>query len=214
VGVIVGIVKNILKNTGKGIYFISLPFSGIATLLQWCLVQIKMGYLSSSFLKVGKNISISSPNRIIGHKYISLGDKVSSLYGLRVEAFDSFRGEKFMPSIEIGNNVCFNTDCHIACINKIVIGNNVLIASRVFITDHAHGDTDSGIDLAPGDRPLLSKGPVIIGNNVWIGEGVVILPNVKIGDNCIIGANSVVTKNFEKNSVIAGIPAKIIKTLN
>ena len=60
---------------------------------------------------------------------------------------------------------------------------------------------------------MFSKGPVIIGNNVWIGSGVIILPNVTIGDNCIIGANSVVTKSFDKNSVIAGNPARLIKTL-
>ena len=69
------------------------------------------------------------------------------------------------------------------------------------------------INIPPIKRSLFSKGPVIIGNNVWIGSGVIILPNVTIGDNCILGANSVVTKSFEKNSVIAGNPARLIKTL-
>lgn len=66
---------------------------------------------------------------------------------------------------------------------------------------------------SPGDISLYSKGPVIIGDNVWVGAGSCILPNVTIGNNCIIGANSVVTKSFPDNCVIAGNPAKIIKQL-
>lgn len=65
----------------------------------------------------------------------------------------------------------------------------------------------------PSKRPLSSK-PVCIGNNVWIGEGVCVMPGVTIGDNVIIGANAVVTHSFPKNVVIAGVPAKIIKTLD
>lgn len=71
----------------------------------------------------------------------------------------------------------------------------------------------SELMIPPGDRSLYSKGPVIIGDNVWVGAGSCILPNVTIGNNCIIGANSVVTKSFPDNCVIAGNPAKIIKQL-
>lgn len=65
----------------------------------------------------------------------------------------------------------------------------------------------------PSKRPLSSK-PVDIGNNVWIGEGVCIMPGVTIGDNVIIGANAVVTHSFPNNVVIAGVPARIIKSLD
>lgn len=108
----------------------------------------------------------------------------------------------------------FNTDVHIACINKVVIGNNVLLASRIFISDHSHGEVNKeAITKAPSKRNLVSKGPVIIEDNVWIGEGVSILPNVTIGKNSIIGSNAVVTKSFPENSVIAGVPAILIKSL-
>jgi acetyltransferase-like isoleucine patch superfamily enzyme len=91
----------------------------------------------------------------------------------------------------------------------------VLIASKVYISDHFHGNvTAEELDIAPVKRKLFSKGPVIIGDNVWIGEGVVIMPGVEIGNSCIIGANAVVTKSFPKDSVIGGNPARLIKVLN
>ena len=64
--------------------------------------------------------------------------------------------------------------------------------------------------MPPKNRPLKTKGGVTIGNNVWIGDKVVILSGVTIGDGAIIGANSVVTKNVERQSIVAGIPARTI----
>lgn len=171
--------------------------------------------LKSQFKLIGENIQIPEPYIFKNPKYISIGDNFSSLYNLRLEAWDEFEGEQFFPEIIIGNDVILNTDVHIGCINKIVIGNNVLFASRIYISDHSHGDiTFDALSLPPRKRPLISKGPVIIDDNVWIGEGVSILPNVHIGKNCIIGANSVVTKSFPENSVIAGIPAKLLRVLS
>jgi acetyltransferase-like isoleucine patch superfamily enzyme len=131
---------------------------------------------------------------------------------LRIEAFEKHLGAKFSPSLVIGNNVSINYDCHIACINKIQIGNHVVIASRVFITDHYHGEASKqALETPPDQRILVSKGPVIIEDNVLIGEGVAIMPNVRIGKNAIIGANSVITHDVKANTVVAGIPAKVIK---
>lgn len=146
--------------------------------------------------------------------YITIGDNFSSLYNLRLEAWDEYMGKKFTPELKIGNNVSLNTDVHIGCINRVVIGDNVLMASRIYISDHSHGDINmESLLLPPVNRTLFSKGPVIIEDNVWIGEGVCILPGVRLGKNTIVGANSVVTKSFGPNSVIAGIPAKCIKII-
>ena len=166
------------------------------------------------FMYLGSNYRISKPYSLHNVQYISIGNNFSSLYNLRLEAFDEYYGELFSPQIIIGNNVSINSDCHIGCINKITIGDNVLIASKVYISDHNHGSISS-IDrgIAPYLRPLSSKGAIIIEENVWIGEGVCILSGVTIGENSIVGANSVVNKNIPANCVVAGAPAKIIKKI-
>jgi len=172
------------------------------------------GYIKTQFKHVGSNFSVESPMRIYGSKYTQIGDNFIAGARLRIEAYDRFLNSSFQPQIVIGNNVNINFDCHIGCINQIHIGDDVLIASKVLIIDHFHGEiTLAQIKQAPLQRPLTSKGPIRIGNNVWIGEGSVIMPGVEIGENSIIGGNSVVTKSFAANCVIGGNPARLIKHL-
>ena len=171
--------------------------------------------LITAFKKVGNNITFTSPLSLHGGKYVTIGDNFGCDQRFRLDAYDEFLGDNFNPEIIIGNNVSIQKDCHLAAINKIVLGDNVLLASKVYISDHSHGEINlEAIKLPPSQRKLFSKGPVIIEDSVWIGEGVSVLPNVTIGENSIVGANSVVTKSFPKNSVIAGNPAKLIRTLN
>lgn len=171
-------------------------------------------WLSNEFKDLGANSSFKYPLYLHGGKRISIGENFACDHRLRLDAFEEFLEEKFNSEIIIGNNVIIQKDCHIGAINKIIIGNNVLIASKVYISDHSHGSTNKEDLLNPPvKRKLYSKGPVIIEDNVWLGEGVVVLPGVIIGKNSIIGANSVVTKSIPKNSVAVGIPARIIKSI-
>ncbi len=164
------------------------------------------------FNSVGRNFNLGKDYIIKNPKYITIGNNFSALDRFRIEAWDEYQDESFSPEIIIGNNVCFNTDIHIGCINRIEIGDNCLFGSRIYITDHDHGDTSlEDLRITPANRKLKSKGPVIIENNVYVGEGVAILSGVRIGENSIIATNSVVTKDVPKNTVVAGIPAKIIK---
>jgi acetyltransferase-like isoleucine patch superfamily enzyme len=170
----------------------------------------------SRSLKGSKDkILIKYPAYSLGEKYISIGDNFRSSYRFRIEAWDKYNNHTFSPSIIIGDNVSFSDNCHIGAIGTIKIGNNVLVGSNVYITDHYHGDTTSEyMSFPPIKRDLITKGEVVINDNVWIGDGVVILPNVTLGRSCIIGANSVVTKSFPDNCIIAGVPARIIKVNN
>lgn len=164
------------------------------------------------FLKAGKNAYIQYPcNKIEGKGGIEIGDNFHANSGLFMACYGS-KGTQ--AKITIGNNVIINYDSQITAIKHISIGDDVLTGSRILITDHYHGDTDTqALKDIPIQRPLVSKGDVKIGSRVLIGSGVAILPGVVIGDDCIIGVNSVVTHSFPPRSVIAGIPAKLIRQL-
>lgn len=113
----------------------------------------------------------------------------------------------------MGVNCKINDRVHISAHESVVIGDNVLMASNIFISDNSHGSygaNGSHPDEAPDNRKIMTK-PVRIGDNVWIGEGVAILPGVAIGSGAIIGANSVVTRDVPDSTIVAGAPAKPIK---
>jgi len=175
-------------------------------------IKLKRAIIYSLWLKPNfkscKSVFIFPKVVIKGSKYICIGEKVSIQSGCRIEAFDYYQNQKFSPLVIIGNNVSFNYNCHLGAINKIVIKDNVLFGSNILITDHSHGDFSfESLSLPPVNRPLISKGAVIIEENVWICENVSILPNVSIGKNSIIAANSVVTKSIPANVLAAGNPA-------
>jgi acetyltransferase-like isoleucine patch superfamily enzyme len=195
------------------IFYIIFPSKRI-NWLRKCFNYLYSLYKSNEFNKVENNIRLNYPIYLHGGKHITIGYNFYADIRLRLEAWDDHLGYKFTPKIVIGDNVSINSDCHIGAINEIIIEDGVLIASKVFITDHYHGEiTSEVIKLMPSNRKLFSKGAVKIEKNVWIGEGVVILPNVTIGENSIIGANAVVTKSIPKNSVVGGNPSRIIKML-
>lgn len=123
-------------------------------------------------------------------------------------------------NIYIGNHVSVNMNCTFVDCNKIIIGNNVLIASNVQLYTSTH-PVELSERLVPGWTPE-SGGyfcrtyalPITIGNGCWIGGGVIILPGVSIGNGSVIGAGSVVTKNIPDNSLAAGNPCRVIRAIN
>lgn len=110
--------------------------------------------------------------------------------------------------IHIGNGVDLGDFIHITAINGIEIGAGTLTGRFVTITDNAHGDVSvEQMQIMPLFRPVVSKGPVIIGKNVWIGDKVTILPGITIGDGAIIGSNAVVTHDVPSYCIACGCPA-------
>ena len=154
------------------------------------------------------------PHHIIGEKYISIGNNTKILNHAILTAWDKYDNQKFTPSIQIGDNCNIGENSHISACQLIKIGNNLLTGRYVYISDNSHGKCSlEEAYTHPSKRELYSKGPVIIGNNVWIGERACILSGVTIGDSAIIAANSVVTHDVPPFSVVGGVPAKIIKMI-
>lgn len=177
---------------------------------------IKMGFnyiLTKLFYRNARLIRF--PFDIRNRKLIQIGNGLTTGYGCRIEAHQINSDTNI--KIFMGEGIEINDYVHIASGEKIIFGNHVLIASKVFITDINHGIYSGSFQDNPFSIPnkrKLSTSPVIIEDNVWIGESVCIMPGVKIGKGSIIGALSVVTKNIPENSIAVGNPAKVIKIYN
>lgn len=166
------------------------------------------------FKEIGSSSGVLDIPYVQGYSHIIIGDSFNCGKDVRIEAWEEYGDQSFNPLIKIGNNVTFTDRCYLSCIDSIDIGDGVLLGRDVFITDNSHGDTSPEmLELLPIRRLLTSKGPVIIGKNVWIGGLTTIVSGVTIGDNSIIGANSFVNKDIPDNCVAAGNPAKVIKSI-
>jgi acetyltransferase-like isoleucine patch superfamily enzyme len=184
----------------------------LSQVIESILAYTYTGVHARFFNSWGSYSSMAWGCRVTNPQYISVGNNNVFLRNTAITVTPVQPDHS--PSVTIGNNCHFGIRNHLTCINRIVIGDNLLTGAYVLISDNSHGTIEREIlDTAPFDRPLVSKGGVYIGNNVWIGDKVSILPNVHIGNNVIIGANSVVTNDIPDNCVTAGIPAKIIKQL-
>lgn len=119
-------------------------------------------------------------------------------------------------NIYLGNNCEVNMNCTFLDDNKIIIGNNALIAPNVQIYTAFHPTNAQerfGEVKEDGSFEFCKTqtAPVVIGNNVWIGGGVIIMPGVTIGDNVVIGAGSVVTKDIPSNKIVYGNPCRVVR---
>lgn len=110
-------------------------------------------------------------------------------------------------NIEIGENFYSNHNLTIVDVCKVTIGNNVMFGPHVMISTGTH-------PIDPIERQQTEYGmPITIGHNVWVGGNVSILPGVTIGDNCVIGAGSVVTRDIPENSVAVGNPCRVMRSV-
>ncbi|GAB4002827.1 sugar O-acetyltransferase [Spirosoma daeguense] len=108
--------------------------------------------------------------------------------------------------IQLGKNVFINHACSFLDIGGIRIEDDVQIGPRVNLTSENH-------PLDPTDRQTLIPRPVVIKRNAWIGAGATILPGITVGENAVVAAGAVVSRDVPPNTVVAGVPAKVVKTL-
>ena len=140
---------------------------------------------------------------------ISIGRKVLIRKGARLEAVGD-QDEK-NPKIKIGDGTNVQFYFHCGAAESVTIGKNVLIAGRVYISDHNH--LFDHPEFSPLNSQEVKSKPVVIEDEVWLCEGCVILKGVTIGRRAVVGANAVVTKNVPPFTVVAGVPAHVIRKI-
>jgi lipopolysaccharide O-acetyltransferase len=179
----------------------------------WGILRLLSDYLLTKVLFPGARL-VRRPVYVRGKANIRWGKRLTTGIGVRLDVFCSDSEQRLF----FGDDVQLNDYVHIGAVQRVEIGSDVLIASKVFISDHNHGGYneligDSEPFVPPLHRPLVAK-PVFIGDRVWIGEQACILPGVKIGEGAIVGAGSVVTRDVPANSIVAGNPARILRVFN
>lgn len=184
----------------KNAYSIGETFSNIIS-----LIYTKMFYKGARLIR--------RPIFVRSKKLLQYGEGFTTGYNCRFEMFDGGKGHA--KKLNIGKNCKVGDYVHIAAGESVRIGDNVLMGSKILITDLNHGNysemcINSAPHIPPDSRPIHTEA-VSIGNNVWLGDNVCILPGVTIGDGCIIGANAVVNKDIDSNCIAAGSPARVVK---
>ncbi|TMK56612.1 MAG: acyltransferase [Actinobacteria bacterium] len=146
------------------------------------------------FLGRGLELKIEPRGEIRFGRFVWIGD------GTKIRCHEG--------TVEIGSKTVMGQECTISAYQRVRIGDECVIADRAMFIDFDHG-------IVEVERPIRSQGiykrDVEVGNNVWIGYGACILRGVSVGDNSVIGTNSVVTKDVPANAVVGGIPARIIR---
>lgn len=154
-----------------------------------------------------ESMRITSELNASYHSTEQIRELMSRLTGKALDAsftlFPPFYTD-FGKNISLGRNVFINACCCFQDQGGIRIGDNVLIGHRVVLATINHG-------LLPEERHSNLPAPIVIGSNVWIGSGAIVLPGVTIGENAVIAAGAVVTRDVEAGAVVAGVPAKVIK---
>jgi acetyltransferase-like isoleucine patch superfamily enzyme len=146
------------------------------------------------FFGRGLELQIAPGARVDFGRFVWLGD------GTKVRCHEG--------RVEIGAKTVIGQECTISAYQHVRIGEQCVIADRAMFIDFDHG-------VVEVERPIRKQGiykrDVVVGSNVWIGYGACILRGVSVGDNAIVGTNSVVTKDVPANAVVAGIPARVIR---
>lgn len=176
--------------------------------------KIEILYFILRSKMIDRNIRlIRFPFVLRGRKYISFGNRLTTGYWCRFEVYPT--DDDTRKRLVLGNNIQMNDFVHICAIDHVEIGDGCLFASHVYISDNSHGRYSGGIsesspEEAPDHREYITA-PVKIGKNVWLAEGVIVMPGVTIGDGCVIGAHSVVNKDIPEGCIAVGSPAIVIK---
>jgi acetyltransferase-like isoleucine patch superfamily enzyme len=147
---------------------------------------------------------IDGTGRIVIGDHVTLDGRVSFVFGNRVSV---------RPEVVIGDHTYVGYGCSFTASSSITVGKHCLLAGGVHISDYDGHPVDADLRRSGAPTPAESVRPVVIGDDVWIGGGALILKGVQIGDRAIIGAGAVVTRDVPPDTVVAGNPARVVKQL-
>lgn len=163
--------------------------------------RLRARVLSLRGARVGAKTSLGARCIVDRPRGVTLGERVL----LEAEVYMKLVDDA--AALEIGSRTFVGRGVEFDVMERISIGEHTLIAPRCFITDHSHG-VAAGLRI--NQQPCLAA-PVVIGSDVWLGAGTVVLPGVRIGDGAVVGANSVVTEDVAAMAVVAGAPARFLR---
>ena len=195
-------VIRLLSKEGIIMLFISNLIKKIQNKTRNRFYKKKLGGFDATF-SIGENVEMTNPQCVFLGKNVSIGRNTY------LGPVTSYAGVAYNPKIIIGEKTWIGKNCSIAALDKVEIGKNVLFAGHVHITDHSHGYED--VTMPMQCQPLISKGPVVIEDDCWLGFSCEILSNVHIGKHSVVAARAVVTKDVPAYSVVAGNPARVVK---
>lgn len=163
-------------------------------------------YYRPAFARIGRRSRIFQPLKLRNVQNISIGEQVSIASFVWLATYPALAN--LVPEMVIGEGCQIGHFNHITCVNSVRLGRKVLTADRVHISDNSHSYENPTIPIL--EQPVVTKGPVEIGDGTWIGENVSVL-SCRIGRNCVIGANAVVIKDVPDFCVVAGVPGRVIR---
>jgi acetyltransferase-like isoleucine patch superfamily enzyme len=176
-------------------------------------IQIKLFtvFIRRQFGFCGKGVVVEPPFKYKNLQYIWVGDSVMIKHYSWIHAIGNIE-QITGPVITLKANCHIGMGVTIAAVRSVVLEENVLIARNVYISDHGHSFEDINTPIM--DQGIRNISPVTVGKNSWIGQNACVMPGVTIGRHCVIGANSVVTRDLPDYSVAVGSPARVIKRYN
>ena len=170
-------------------------------------------YLLGRLARAGRGISLGEDVRFYGPRRIQVEDEVVIGHHVILRALESYPwtdpAQAFAPELVLRRGCYVGHFTQISCVQRVVVGEEVMIADRCFLADNQHTYLDPARSVKA--QPLTVCGEVHIGAGSWIGTNSSVLGNVRIGRHCVVGANSAVTGDLPDFSVAVGAPARIIK---
>jgi len=162
--------------------------------------------VSGAFADFGSHSVLDLPIRLAGAERIAIGSRVYVGAGSWLQVLSSAPSE---ARLEIGDGTSMAGYCVFSTAQSIKVGRDVAIARGVYVADHAHAYDDPTKPIS--EQGIAGIAPVEIADGAWLGENVVVFPGVRIGCGAVVSANSVVAKDVPDRSLVAGVPARVVR---